>query len=278
MEDHYFNFLLNNPKIPPLGMVTMFLLGLGRIIPLVIIPPFFGNKNIPAPARIGLALSLVAIIMPKLILTSTITIESVNWTFIALFLKEVFIGFLLAFLVTLPFYIAQSSGIIVDFMRGSSSMIGQDPTMKNQTSIFGILFNQITILIFFLIGGPYLFINSLFLSYSILPQDAFISPLFFTPNYPLWQQMFSLAAHVLAVAIQLAAPAIVGCLMAEVFLGIANRLAPQVQIAFLGMSIKSLLGIALLWLGWFYILKQISVESLKWLDTIHKLVYMLNPQ
>ena len=51
--------------------------------------------------------------------------------------------------------------------------------------------------------------------------------------------------QIITIAIQLAAPALVAILMAEMFLGIANRLAPQVQIAFLGMSIKSLLGLGL---------------------------------
>jgi len=68
--------------------------------------------------------------------------------------------------------------------------------------------------------------------------------------------------------------------MAEMFLGIANRLAPQVQIAFLGMSIKSLLGLALLWAAWFFILKQFTKQTYDWLNLINKMVaYMkyMNP-
>jgi type III secretion protein T len=56
------------------------------------------------------------------------------------------------------------------------------------------------------------------------------------------------------------------------FLGIANRLAPQVQIAFLGMSLKSLLGIGLLFVGWFFILLQMSKQAQIWLKTLQ---YML---
>ena len=276
MQDHYFTFLLDNPKIPPIAMLNLFLLGLARIIPIVIIPPFFGTKSIPMPARMGLAISLVAIIMPQLIITSTINIVTIDWLFVAIFAKEFFIGLLFAYLATIPFYIAQSSGIIVDFMRGSSSLVGQDPIMQGQSSILGIFFNQITIFIFFMIGGPYLFINAMILSYGILPQEVFFSPIFFARSSPLFEQIIALAGYIFAVAIQLAAPALVGCLMAEVFLGIANRLAPQVQIAFLGMSIKSLLGITLLWLGWILIIKQISLQSLKWLDTIQQYAHMLN--
>lgn len=60
--------------------------------------------------------------------------------------------------------------------------------------------------------------------------------------------------------------------MAEIFLGIANRLAPRVQIAFLGMSLKSLLGLALLFVAWFFILKQLVKQTELWLKTIDTLL------
>ncbi len=60
--------------------------------------------------------------------------------------------------------------------------------------------------------------------------------------------------------------------MAEMFLGIANRLAPQVQIAFLGMSLKSLVGIALLWAAWFFILQQLGKQSLQWVQKLNRLI------
>jgi type III secretory pathway component EscT len=56
------------------------------------------------------------------------------------------------------------------------------------------------------------------------------------------------------------------------FLGIANRLAPQVQIVFLGMSLKSLLGLGLLWAGWFFILKQMANQSVLWLHDLEKVL------
>jgi type III secretion protein T len=65
--------------------------------------------------------------------------------------------------------------------------------------------------------------------------------------------------------------------MAEVFLGIANRLAPQVQISFLGMSLKSLVGLFVLWSGWFIIWKQTATESKSWLNSFNLLIDNLRP-
>ena len=66
-------------------------------------------------------------------------------------------------------------------------------------------------------------------------------------------------------------------LMTEVFLGIANRLAPQVQIAFLGMSVKSLLGLTLLCAGWIFILKQVDKQTFLWLKEIDKVLFYIPP-
>jgi type III secretory pathway component EscT len=76
----------------------------------------------------------------------------------------------------------------------------------------------------------------------------------------------------LAISLQLAAPSLVAILMAEMFLGIANRLAPQVQIAFLGMALKSFVGLALLWAGWYFILQQIGKQSILWLQHLTQLI------
>ena len=60
--------------------------------------------------------------------------------------------------------------------------------------------------------------------------------------------------------------------MAEVFLGIANRLAPQVQIIFLGMPIKSLLGIFFLWVGWLFILTQGNKQLFSWFRSLEQII------
>jgi type III secretory pathway component EscT len=128
---------------------------------------------------------------------------------------------------------------------------------------------------FYTIGGLFILFNSLITSYTLLPIDAFINPLFFSLKLPFWQVVMGVTTKMFALSIQLAAPALLAVLMTEVFLGIANRLAPQVQIVFLGMSLKSLIGLALLCLGWFFILEQLQKQTLLWLKDIHQLLFLI---
>ncbi|OGN62883.1 MAG: hypothetical protein A3F09_00085 [Chlamydiae bacterium RIFCSPHIGHO2_12_FULL_49_11] len=244
-----------------------FLLTFIRFAPVVFLAPFLGSrKGFPMTARAGMILCLTLVFLPTILYHSP-TKHITSMMFYALTAKELLIGFCLGFLASIPFHIAQSAGIIIDYMRGSSMLMTQDPTMEIQTSPIGVLFNYYLIALFYQLDGPLLFYDAVETSFLILPVAEF-SPLHFFQNQTFWGAIVGLAGKIFEVSIQIAMPAILGVLMAESFLGIANRLAPQIQIAFLGMSLKSILGLLLLWAGWYLIIKNMSSFSLDWTNWI----------
>lgn len=263
----YLNFLLSQPGMTPIGLFSLFFLALFRIAPIVAIPPFLGGK-LPGGVKIGLAIALTVIFLPQVMAFSTTKEYAFNLDYIGYGLKELLMGAIIAFFAAVPFYIAQGAGSLIDFMRGSSSLQVPDPTMQTQTSSIGVLFNYVLVVVFFQIGGPFYFLDAVSESFRILPIDKVIPKAFFNLNLPFWKAVIGLMTRIFAISVQLAAPSIVSILMAEMFLGIANRLAPQVQIVFLGMSLKSLLGLGLLWAGWFFILQQMGKQSLLWIKNI----------
>lgn len=252
------------------NILSFTLLTLGRIAPIVAWAPFLGAK-MPGATKIGLALVLSFLFLPFTMETASGT-TAFEAHFIFLFAKEVLLGFILSFLITLPFHIVGSTGVIIDFMRGSSSLMVQDPTMQTQVSPIGLMLNAVLMVLFYTIGAPFIIFNGLLDSFTVIPVDHFLPPDFFAYSKPLWLMIASIGTKVLALAIQLGAPSILAILMAEVFLGVANRLAPQVQIAFLGMSLKSLLGLTLLWSAWFFVIQQSEKESLNWINELIKVV------
>lgn len=273
---NYANLLSNLPNISVMGVLSLFFLIIMRIAPSLVLAPFFGAKLAPGIARMGLAIMIATIFLPFL----AIQVEGpfgFNTNFIFLSLKEILIGLVLGFFITIPFYMVQTSGTIIDYLRGASIMQSQDPSMQTQTSPIGILYNYILIVIFFQIDGPFLFLDALMKSYELIPPTQGINPAFLGTKSQFWKTTFDVVNQIITIAIQMASPALVAILMAEMFLGIANRLAPQVQIAFLGMSIKSLLGLALLWAAWFFILKQFTKQSYNWIELMDKLIYSMKP-
>jgi type III secretory pathway component EscT len=149
--------------------------------------------------------------------------------------------------------------------------------LQSQSSSIGNLFNYLLIVLFFQIEGPFIFFDAFIKSLEIFPPNTFFKATFFSTDANMWKSLVPILHQVMAISLQLAAPTLLACLMAEVFLGIANRLAPQVQISFLGMSLKSLVGLFVLWSGWFIIWKQTATESKAWLESFRLLIENLRP-
>jgi type III secretion protein T len=276
LTDSYLNFLLDLTALAPNTVLSLFILTMLRVIPILVQAPFFGAKNLPSSVKIMFSLALSAILIPQVLLSAKAPVPF-DWNFIAYAFKELIIGLILGFLVTIPFMIAQASGTLIDHVRGSSSLQVNDPTTQMLSGSVGIFYNYMLIALFFGIGGPFLFLQGLATSFQILPADSWFNAAFFSLKMPLGKLLLILIGYLMSIAIQLAAPSLVGILMTEMFLGIANRLAPQVQIVFLGIPLKSWVGIFFLMIAWYFILQQLSKESLEWLKIMNRTITQLAP-
>ena len=223
----------------------------------------------------GFAIALALIFMPIAIMTAKEPLVF-NDSFVFYSLKEILIGFVLAFLASMPFYAAEASGILIDYSRGSSSLMGQNVLTQNQASSTGIFYNYILIYMFYQFGGIELFFNALVSSYEFMPVNKSLPITFYTIENDFWKLIISTVGRIFALAIRFASPVLVAILMAEVFLGIANRLAPQVQISFLGIALKSLMGLLLLWTGWSFILKNMVTETFDFIKLVDHTIKLLN--
>lgn len=254
-------------------LLTLFFLCVMRIAPIVALAPFLGFK-LPGSVKMGLTCMLALIALPKAILTTQSHVVF-SPLFLAYSLKEVLIGSIFAILATIPFYVAQAAGVVIDFSRGSSSLTVNDPIMQTQISPIGVLYNYLMIVIFFGVNGPFLFIDAVIQSYQLLPPDKFLPAAFFGSDVNFWKGVFKIMNQIATVTLQIAAPSVVAVLMADLFLGIANRLAPNVQIIFLGTGFKSLLGLLMMFLGWTYILQQLGTQGIHWVRDFEKFVSYL---
>ena len=260
----------------PVAFLSLMFLFLGRMLPIIALCPFFGAKVLPHPVKMTLGLSFFLIFMPQLIESVTEPL-AFNVTLLFYLLKEVFIGFIIGFMASIPFSIVQNTGLMIDHQRGASSLMVSDPTMQNQTSSLGTLFNLLLIVLFYYIDGPFLVLDIISQSYMILPPDKMLNASFFNMSGPVITDIMKLVGRVMIVSTQLAAPALIMILMTDFFLGIANRLAPQVQITFLGMPLKSLLALTILFFGWQLLTNQMITETYTWINYLYTVVSFFHP-
>lgn len=264
----YLSFLVDRS---PWDVLNLFLLCLARVVPIIALAPFLGGKMLSDTMKIGFGVAIVPLFLPFLLMQKTAHLEY-DVFFLLLVVKEVMVGSFLGFLAAIPFYICQGAGALVDHQRGSQSLQVTDPSTQVQSSPLGMLYNNMLLVIFFQIGGPLIFFNSLFTSYEVIPPDKFFSEAFFNKDLPLWHTTFSLVGVLIKLTVQLSAPPVMAMLMSDLFLGIANRMAPQVQISFLLWSLKAYVGIAIIWAGWWYVIKELENEGNAWTKMIETLL------
>ena len=269
--DTFVSFLLSIQHVQPITVLSVFFLTIARILPIVTLAPFLGAKNIPGMVRMMFSVALCALFLPQNLLNIHTDIPY-DLTFIGYLCKELAIGTFLGFLAAAPFFIATTTGTLIDHSRGASSLQVTDPTTQVQTGPIGSLYNYILIAVFFALDGPFLFLNALSHSYQLIPVDGMIGSAFFHLNTPFWKQIITLLQHIMNLAIQLSAPALIGMMLTDLFLGIANRLAPQVQVVFLGIPLKSWVGIALITAAWALTITVMGKESTAWIKAINQLV------
>lgn len=260
----------------PMTALSVFLLSLARLLPIIAQSPFFGARLLPHPVKMAFAISLFIIFLPTILVTTTTKIQF-NPFMILLFGKELFIGFAIGFIMSIPFTVVQSMGMIIDHQRGGASLNVNDPTIQNQSSPLGTLYNFMLIYIFYMIDGPFYFLDAVVRSYEIIPIDRFLSPTFFSDQVTFWDIQLKMYNKVMVMAAQLGAPALIAILMTDMFLGIANRLAPQVQITFLGLPLKSLLALLVLTLGFKLHHQQTVIEVYRWFDVLRDSIFSMNP-
>lgn len=270
----YSNLVFANHDPGP--FLAMFFLFIARMFPILTQAPFFGAKILPHPVKVVFGICLFVIFLPQM---AVITKSHLVYDFhlILLFVKELFVGFLLGYFISIPFIIMQNTGVLIDHQRGASSLMVSDPSTQNQTSPLGTLFNMTLIYLFFYIDGPFKVIEIVYTSYEMIAPDQFMDMNFFNVNSKFVAEVTKLMGQVMILSTQMAAPALIIILMTDFFLGIANRLAPQVQITFLGMPLKSLLALMIVFFGWHLFVQQMVTESSQWINYINNLIRLFKP-
>ena len=269
--ESYLSLYLSLPNLQPITVLAVFFLTISRLLPILTLAPFLGAKNLPMSVRMMFGIALTAIFLPQNLLQVKGEILF-GAAFVGFMIKELIVGLVIGFFSSVPFFIAQMAGSLIDHQRGSSSLQVTDPTTQSQTGPIGIFYNYVLIALFMAMGGIFFFLDGVATSYQLIPVDGLISADLFDMHTPFWTKVFKSMEYMFDLSIQLSAPALIGILLTDMFLGIANRLASQVQIVFLGMPLKSWVGIALLTAAWGLIIQVMGKESMNWIKALNQMI------
>jgi len=220
---------------------SVLMLGLiqARLMPLLLLLPFMSRNLVPRTVVFGVAAGIGLIVLPTL--PSSLVMQA-DMSLLFMVAKEAFVGLVVGFVCAIPFWVMEAVGFIVDNQRGASMSATINPLTGHDTSPIGMLLNMAFITFFFAIGGLALLLDLIYQSYRLWPPDRFWPVLDLQQAGVLIDQINRLVR----LALLLAAPPLVIMFMAELGLALVSRFAPQLQVFFLAMPIKSALGIFVL--------------------------------
>lgn len=216
-----------------------------RIIAMFLVLPLFNAQLIPGMVRYAVASALGLVMVPALAPLVAAEAARLDPTLLlVLMVKEAFIGFVIGYLAAIPFWIFEAVGFLVDNQRGASIAATLNPLTGNDSSPLGILFNQAFIVFFLISGGLSLLLGTLYDSYTLW------SVLHWTPELHIESVpvMLDQLSRLVRMALLMASPALVAMFLAEFGLALVSRFAPQLQVFFMAMPIKSALAMLVLML------------------------------
>lgn len=223
--------------MPALGVSLLRPLGMMLIVPLMT-PSVLGGTLI----RNALALSFA---LPTLIMYETWPLprgDQLNvWRYVWIIASEISIGLMIGFIAAIPFWIVDMAGTLIDTLRGTTMASIINPMLGQESSLLGILLTRVFSVLFLVTGGLNELIAALYHSHATLPpgaswqlQDNFAAFLMRQ-----WQLLYELC-------IRFAMPAIVAVLLVDMAFGLINRSAPQLNVFFLSMPVKSIFAVFML--------------------------------
>ncbi|MDC5821471.1 type III secretion system export apparatus subunit SctT [Vibrio europaeus] len=156
--------------------------------------------------------------------------------------KEILLGLLIGFIAAIPFWAVEASGFLIDNQRGAAMAGMFNPTLGSQSTPTAVLLTQTLITLFFSGGGYIAFMYTIFKSYNSWPVIDFfptVTDAWVTFFYGQFQQMLWLG-------VLMSAPLVLAMFLSEFGLALISRFAPQLNVFFLAMPIKSAVASVLL--------------------------------
>ncbi|WP_163834335.1 type III secretion system export apparatus subunit SctT [Spartinivicinus ruber] len=250
------------------AVVLSYALALPRLLTFFTILPVFSKKALGgALIRNGITLSFALFVFPLMPTPEALATKPDYWLFSLLF-KEIALGLMLGYCAAIPFWAIEAAGFFIDNQRGATLASVINPSLGTQTSPLGLLLSQAIITLFFVGGAALVCLKGLFLSYQLWPVGALL-PAFTSDGVYFFLNQLDTVGYV---AVLLAAPVIIGMFLSEFGLGLISRFAPQLNVFFLAMPVKSAVSQAIL-VVYLSILIAIASDQLLNLDLVFEKLY-----
>jgi flagellar biosynthetic protein FliR len=216
--------------IVSIAQTQLFLLAMTRVLAIIVQVPVFGSDVIPTQMKIGLGFFITILVVPW----NPIPAEAVAtpWlAFAGLVLRELLIGFMAGFAAALTFGAFQMAGKLIDMSSGFGAGQVFNPAMGEAGGTLDQFFVLVVMLFFLLTNGHHIFLMGLKDTFTLLPLNQPLPEL--NP-----EAFLHLSSGLITSGVQIAMPIVGALFLTDLTLGLLSKVAPQINVFFLGLPIK----------------------------------------
>lgn len=218
-----------------------FLLILVRISCFVSVAPFFGMRNTPGKVKIGISFFV------SLILYQIVPKESLGYTGIVgysiIVVKEGITGLLIGFAANICNSIILLAGNLMDMNIGFSMATEYNPQMQTQASVSANFYNYLILLLLVVTDMHHYILRAVADSYQLIPVNGQV----FQWDH-LLQGMITYMTDSFVIAFRIILPVFACIMILNCILGIMAKVSPQMNMFAVGMQLKVLLGLVVMFL------------------------------
>lgn len=221
--------------------LEFFLLVFVRITCFVYIAPFFSMSNTPKHVRVILSF-FISVLMYHVIPRPDIIYNTLVG-YATIVLKEAVTGLLIGFAANLCTTIVSFAGHIADMEMGLSMASLMDPATKQSTTITGIYYNYMITLMLIITGMHRYLIRAIAETFTLIPVNGAV-----LRSDALLASAVEFMADYIVVGFRICLPVFAVMLILNAVLGILAKVSPQLNMFAVGIQMKVLVGLCILFL------------------------------
>ena len=222
--------------------LEFFLLVFARITAFVFVAPFFSMSNTPRRVRAGFSL-LLSILLAQVLTDHNVPSYSTVLGYSILVLKETMTGLIIGLGANICMSIVNFAGKVADMEVGLSMVQLFDPMTKEGTGFMGSFYQYILVLIMLITNMHHYFLRAIVETFSLIPIGGarFSSEKIMTV-------MIQFMTDFITISFRRCLPIVAAMLLLNAILGVLAKTAPQVNMFSVGIQIKIIVGLGILFL------------------------------
>lgn len=213
-----------------------------RVSTFIYIAPFYGTPQVPYRLKAGLSFMISLLLYQYVVPHMTLEYNTLIG-FAILLIKEATVGLLIGFASSICLYIIQFSGSLMDMDIGLSMVSLFDPVTKQSTGFTGTLYQYALLLIMVATNMHHWILKAFVDSYTLIPTGGIV-----INADSMLQSMITFMGDYFSIGFRIYLPVFASMLLLNAVLGILAKVAPQMNMFAVGMQLKILLGLTVLFI------------------------------